>query len=448
MLNISKNRIVDRLDQSRYKSFGKLDNPFIGPKVKRLFFISAFISLGGLFLPWTQNIQAKGTVTMRQPGQRPSEIQSAIAGQIAQWYAVEGDLVQQGDTIARLKEIKNEYLDPELITRTKEQLSAKSLGVESYVEKVSALESLVETLRTNQDISAQSLEFKVQGANATARADSAKFVAERQNLQVITDQTERFEQLFAQGLKSRTEVEQYRMKLAESRATTKEAEQKWEVSKNKLLDVKLELRNNSNNYLEKISKAKSDLASAQGALATSQGELAKLQNTLRNYEVRSGYYYILAPQTGMLAKVKKQGIGETVKEGTPLATIVPIAYELAVELYISPMDMPLIHEGSEVQFQFDGWPAIVFRGWPNTSYGTFSGTVVAIDRITNENGKYRILVAPAEEWPENLRAGTGARGIALLNTVPVWYEMWRQLNTFPPDYYEPAKSEGEPNNEY
>ena len=385
---------------------------------------------------------------MRQPGQRPSEIQSAIAGQIAQWYAVEGDLVQQGDTIARLKEIKNEYLDPELITRTKEQLSAKSLGVESYVEKVSALESLVETLRTNQDISAQSLEFKVQGANATARADSAKFVAERQNLQVITDQTERFEQLFAQGLKSRTEVEQYRMKLAESRATTKEAEQKWEVSKNKLLDVKLELRNNSNNYLEKISKAKSDLATAQGALATSQGELAKLQNTLRNYEVRSGYYYILAPQTGMLAKVKKQGIGETVKEGTPLATIVPIAYELAVELYISPMDMPLIHEGSEVQFQFDGWPAIVFRGWPNTSYGTFSGTVVAIDRITNENGKYRILVAPAEEWPENLRAGTGARGIALLNTVPVWYEMWRQLNTFPPDYYEPSKSEGEPNNEY
>lgn len=448
MLNISKNRIIDRLDPSRYKSFEKLDNPFIGPKVKRLFIISAFISLGGLFLPWTQNIQAKGTVTMRQPEQRPSEIQSAIAGQIAQWYAVEGDLVQQGDTIARLKEIKNEYLDPELITRTKEQLSAKSLGVESYVEKVSALESLVQTLRTNQDISAQSLEFKVQGANATARADSAKFVAERQNLQVITDQTERFEQLFAQGLKSRTEVEQYRMKLAESRATTKEAEQKWEVSKNKLLDVKLELRNNSNNYLEKISKAKSDLATAQGALATSQGELSKLQNTLRNYEVRSGYYYILAPQTGMLAKVKKQGIGETVKEGTPLATIVPIAYELAVELYISPMDMPLIHEGSEVQFQFDGWPAIVFRGWPNTSYGTFSGTVVAIDRITNENGKYRILVAPAEEWPENLRAGTGARGIALLNTVPVWYEMWRQLNTFPPDYYEPSKSEGEPNNEY
>lgn len=439
MLNISKNRINDRLDPKRYKSFEKLNNPFIGPKVKRTFYIAAFVSLGSLFLPWTQNIQAKGTVTMRQPEQRPSEIQAAIAGQIAQWYAVEGDLVEKGDTIARLQEIKNEYLDPELIARTEEQLDAKQNGVTSYVAKVNALESLVQTLRTNQQISAQSLTFKLQAARAAAQADSANYAAEAQNLKVAQDQADRFEQLFNQGLKSRTEVEQYRVKLAQSTAKTQEAQQKWEMSKNKQLDAKLELGNNSNAYLEKISKAQSELATAQGALAASQGELAKLQNTLRNYQVRSGYYYILAPQTGMLAKVKKQGIGETVKEGTPLATIVPTAYELAVELYISPMDMPLIHEGSQVMFQFDGWPAIVFRGWPNTSYGTFSGKVIAIDRITNENGKYRILVAPGEEWPQNLRAGTGARGIALLNTVPVWYEMWRQLNTFPPDYYEPAQ---------
>jgi len=31
--------------------------------------------------------------------------------------------------------------------------------------------------------------------------------------------------------------------------------------------------------------------------------------------------------------------------------------------------------------------------------------------------------------------GSGADGIALLNDVPVWYEIWRQLNGFPADYY-------------
>ena len=242
MLNISKKRINDRLDTKRYKSFEKLNNPFIGPKVKRTFFIAASISLVGLFLPWTQNIQAKGTVTMRQPEQRPSEIQAAIAGQIAQWYVSEGDLVTKGDTIARLQEIKNEYLDPELIARTREQLDAKNDGIKSYLAKVDALQSLITTLRTNQQISAQSLTFKLQASRAAAQADSGNYAAEIQNLKVAQDQANRFEQLFNQGLKSRTEVEQYRVKLAQSNAKTQEAERKWEMSKNKLLEAKLELK--------------------------------------------------------------------------------------------------------------------------------------------------------------------------------------------------------------
>lgn len=437
MLNISPNRINERVQAERYKSFGMLRNPFIGRKVKRNIIIVAVVSLGALFLPWTQNIQAKGKVTMLQPEQRPSEIQAAIAGQIAQWYAVEGDFVQAGDTIVRLREIKSEYLDPELIDRTREQKEAKAAAVQSYEAKVVALEELIQTLRTNQQVKQQSLRYKLDGARAGAAADSANYVAAAQNLEVSQAQAERYEQLFEQGLKSRTEVEQYRVKLAQSSAKAQEAQQKWEMSKNKLMDARLELGNNANAFLEKIAKAQSDLATAQSLLAAGNGELAKLKNTLSSYEVRSGYYYILAPQDGMLAKVKKQGIGETVKEGSALATIVPTEYDLAVELYISPIDMPLIQVGSTVMFQFDGWPAIVFRGWPDTGYGTFRGQVVAVDQVTNENGKYRILVAPSETWPENLRAGTGARGIALLNNVPVWYEIWRQFNAFPPDYYEP-----------
>ncbi len=32
--------------------------------------------------------------------------------------------------------------------------------------------------------------------------------------------------------------------------------------------------------------------------------------------------------------------------------------------------------------------------------------------------------------------GTGASGIAILNDVPIWYEIWRNINGFPPDYYQ------------
>ena len=437
MLNISEQRIKERMDSDRFASFGKLDNPYIGRRIKHGILIVALLSLLALFLPWTQNIQAKGKVTMLQPGQRPSDIEAAISGQIAQWYAQEGDLVRSGDTIARLREIKNEYLDPELILRTQEQLNAKEDATQSYREKVVALTQLIGTLETNRGVKAQSLQYKLDGAIAEALADSANFVAEQQKFSVAQMQAERNENLLAQGLKSRTEVEQYRVKLAESAAKLESTERKWEMSRNKRMDARLELSNNTNAFLEKIAKAQSDLATAQSSLASAVGEVAKLKNTLSNYTLRSGYYYILAPQDGRLAKINKRGLGETIKEGESLGTIVPTHYDLAVELYISPVDMPLIHEGSQVRFQFDGWPAIVFSGWPNTSYGTFSGEVVAIDQVTNENGKYRLLVAPAQDWPENLRAGTGARGIALLNEVPIWYEIWRQFNAFPPDYYEP-----------
>ncbi|NQX76863.1 MAG: biotin attachment protein, partial [Gilvibacter sp.] len=72
------------------------------------------------------------------------------------------------------------------------------------------------------------------------------------------------------------------------------------------------------------------------------------------------------------------------------------------------------------------------------------GAVVAIDTYLSDNGKYRVLIAQDpndHEWPEELRVGSGAFTLALLNDVPIWFELWRQLNGFPPDYYLPEGAE-------
>jgi hypothetical protein len=96
-----------------------------------------------------------------------------------------------------------------------------------------------------------------------------------------------------------------------------------------------------------------------------------------------------------------------------------------------------------VRFVFDGYPAIVFSGWPSNSYGTFGGRVFAIESSVSTNGRFRILVAEDDaekKWPAQLRVGSGANGIALLKDVPLYYELWRNINGFPPDYYTPAKA--------
>ena len=105
-----------------------------------------------------------------------------------------------------------------------------------------------------------------------------------------------------------------------------------------------------------------------------------------------------------------------------------------------PIDLPLVHIGEKVRVQFDGWPAIVFSGWPNVSYGTYGAEVVAVERFISENGKFRVLLAPDPDdhpWPKDVRAGSGAFTMALLDDVPIWFELWRQLNGFPPNYYQP-----------
>ena len=101
------------------------------------------------------------------------------------------------------------------------------------------------------------------------------------------------------------------------------------------------------------------------------------------------------------------GIGEIVKEGAPIVSIVPIHIDLAVELFIEPIDLPLVKIGAPIRFTFDGWPAFIFSGWPNASVGTYAGKVWAIDNVANAKGKYRLLVAPdaaTPQWPDALRS--------------------------------------------
>ena len=212
-----------------------------------------------------------------------------------------------------------------------------------------------------------------------------------------------------------------------------------------MINTELDITRTATTYAEKISKAQSDKFTAASAQYDTEAQVSKLENAQTNYELRSALRFVLAPQNGYINKAIKAGIGETFKEGERLVGIMPSDYDLAVETFVDPIDLPLIHNGENIRVQFDGWPAIVFSGWPDASFGTYGGTVVAVETFISDNGKFRILVAPdqdAEAWPENIRVGSGARTIALLNDVPIWYELWRKLNGFPPDYYTPGSENG------
>ncbi len=391
-----------------------------------------------LFLPWTQNIRAKGTVTTLRQEQRPQQLNTIIPGRVIKWHVKEGDYVKAGDTILQLAEIKDDYLDPQLLSRTKEQLSAKSLTVDYYKNKVGTSGTQINALGEALQLKMDQLSNKLQQLQLKVQSDSMESIAAANDFKIATQQFSRQKAMYDSGLVSLTQLEQRNQSYQNSLAKKVSAENKLQNARQDLTITRIEMNATQQDYMEKIAKAQGDQFQSLSQIATGQGDIAKLENQYSNYSIRNGLYFITAPQSGQITKARKAGIGEIVKDSEMIVEIVPDQVQYAVELFVRPLDLPLVSNGQKVRFMFDGFPAIVFSGWPNTSYGTFGGKVVAVESSVSYNGKFRLLVTedPADKpWPRELKMGTGAQGMALLKDVSIWYELWRNINGFPPDYY-------------
>ncbi|MFY9280434.1 MAG: biotin/lipoyl-binding protein [Bacteroidia bacterium] len=437
MLNISKNSVQNTIWNKSYVTVQDIGNSLARKVFLKLILALLLLVIGMLFLPWTQNIQSKGVITALRPDERPQTIQNTIPGKIEKWYVQEGDLVKKGDTILYLTEIKTEYFDPQLIERTQEQVQAKANGINAYENKLLALDNQIHSLNDLQRLKIQTVDNKVKQSKLLVTTDSAGWKASEIELETARQRLKRQEDMYNQGLISLTDLETRRLKLQETKAKAIEQENKYGLSVNKYINTLIEQDQVISEFAEKISDVKSKRSSAGSELYDGLGEMSKMKNQLANYELRQEFYYVMAPRDGYITQAIQAGIGENIKENTPIITIVPLKWKKAVEVYVDPIDLPLIKRGNQMMFLFDGWPSIVFSGWPQLSYGTFPGKVQAIDYNISKNGKYRILVEESDikPWPDEVRIGSGARGVALLNSVPVWYELWRQLNGFPPDYY-------------
>lgn len=438
MLDLSPQNPVPALDRGSFNSFRTIGIAKANALFGKWLIAICVLALLGMFLPWTQNIRARGTLTSLSPDQRPQTIHSIIPGRLEEWFVQEGQLVNKGDTILRLSEVKAEYLDPLLLDRTQQQITAKERTAKSYDEKVRALDAQIDALNGGLRIKLEQAQNKILQARLKIQSDSIRVIAADTEIKVADDQYARGEQQFKEGLVSKVELEKRQIVQQRANATLIDARNKLLEARNELLNAGLEVNSIRNDYRDKLSKAESEKFASMSQFYTTEGEVSKMQVDLANYTVRAGNYYVTAPQQGYITKAVVTGVGETVKEGDDLVTVMPARFDLAVELYVRPMDMPLINNGQKVRFMFDGWPSIVFGGWPNHSYGTFGGEVVAIDNSISPNGKYRILVGhdpDDDHWPKALRVGGGAVGFALMSDVPIWYELWRQVNGFPPDLY-------------
>ncbi|AUD02905.1 HlyD family secretion protein [Spirosoma pollinicola] len=438
MLNISNQSIdAENVADHPLKTIEKLPHPRSSRRLGRWMLFFLILTIIVMFLPWRQNISGTGSVTALTPQDRPQSLQNAIAGRIEKWSVREGQFVRKGDTLLIISEIKDEYFDPNLPQRLNEQLEAKQGTKLATEAKIKALDGQLLAIGTGVRVDLATARNRVRQSQLEVRIDSADLIAIRRNYQIAVSRLERYEKGFQDGLFSLTDLESRRLTIQSEYAKVVTQENKLDVTRQKLANARLDLQIIQAKYEQEIAKTMSDRSSAVSSKASAANEIAMMRNKISNVDVRRGMYVIRAPQQGYIVRSLKAGIGETIKEGESIATLQPANPTIAIELYVRAMDVPLIQQGRMVRLQFDGWPAIQFSGWPAVAVGTFGGRVDVIDVVNSTNGMYRLLVRPAtlpgdQPWPAQLRMGSGVVGWVMLDDVPIWYELWRQLNGFPP----------------
>ncbi|MBD2841082.1 HlyD family secretion protein [Erythrobacter rubeus] len=188
--------------------------------------------------------------------------------------------------------------------------------------------------------------------------------------------------------------------------------------------------------------ARRDFEQAQIRVEEMRGRVAEAQANLTRAETalsRQSEQLVVAPRDGFIQSVNAGDAATLVSAGDVLASFVPETTERVIEIFVDGRDVGLIQPGEEARVQFEGWPAVQFSGWPSVAIGTFAGKVTTVDQSAQADGRFRVLIAEdpegEEPWPEEryARFGASVRAWVLLETVPVGYEIWRQLNNFPPE---------------
>jgi adhesin transport system membrane fusion protein len=396
-----------------------------------LFVVLAALTLILLLAPWQQNVLAKGRVIAFDPVRRQQVLQAPIEGRIKKWYVVEGQRVARGEDIVELEDN-----DPSLMLRLQQEVAAIEDRIRRTRERVESLDLQMRSLELSRENARRAAEERMAVASQNVEAATKNVLDQQAVFDQLSVNFNRQQQLRADGLISQLDLEKAEQQRKSAEAELGRRRAALRAAERAELAAQAERD-------KVVADADALIQSARAARATAEAEIASAERELQSALVRrdrQNAQFVKAPCDGTVLRLLANAAdgGALVKAGDRLATIVPDLVDTVAELWVDGVDMPLIDVGRKVRLQFEGWPAIQFVGWPSVAVGTFGGRVRLVDPSDDGRGTFRILVEPdpdeSQPWPEHrvLRPGVRANGWVLLNRVPLWKEIWRQLNSFPP----------------
>lgn len=397
------------------------------------------VSCGTFVTPWTQNVSGEGRVIAFAPGDRETPIRAPISGRVVRWLVVEGEQVKEGQAIAELAD--NDPFILERLDRARDAVQSEGMAIAAAI---AVAEEQIRALHEARDAALDNAELRVEIARYERAGKQQDLIAARAKEATADINLERQTELNQRELVSDRDLELANLAAATATSELQQAEAAFRASEKKVRTAELDVTETRENNRASIEKARAELEKLRAEVGKVTAKSAEADTNFSRQQQMT----LVAPRAGRVLSITARPGGDYVKAGESLATLVPDTTARAVEIWVDGNDAPLITPGRVVRLQFEGWPAVQFVGWPSVAAGTFGGEVAFVDAAARSDGKFRVVIVPDETeqaWPEAryLRQGVRARGWVLLNRVTVAYELWRQLNGFPPALAAPDAEESQ-----
>jgi multidrug efflux pump subunit AcrA (membrane-fusion protein) len=380
-----------------------------------------------LLAPWRQTVRASGRVVAFAPLDRRQIIEAPIPGRVVRWWVQEGSQVEQDMPLFEIADI-----DPQRVERLESQLEALNSKLDALESQEQQYRLSVDNIRGVGDLNVAVARAQLEEAQERVTASAASVRGAEAELVAAELQVLRKRELIASDAVSRRELELAEADFAVAVSKVEEASAKLDAASadmkslsNAVERASVDAQARVNAAIGTLEETRSKTADTRRSILELQGQISRQQSQL-----------VTSPRPGIVHRLIGNQGGEVVSVGEPLLELVPDTLDRAVEVWVDGNDAPLVAEGDEARLQFEGWPAVQFSGWPSVAVGTFGGRVALVDPTDDGQGRFRILITPSDDqqWPDAryLRQGVRANAWVLLNEVTIGWELWRQLNGFPP----------------
>jgi multidrug efflux pump subunit AcrA (membrane-fusion protein) len=149
--------------------------------------IIVIVALVLVYVPWQQTIIGYGQVMVYTAMDRPQNVEAQIPGRLVEWRAQEGDIVKQGDIIARLEDIDSKFLDRDQPRRLALQRAALQDQKARAASRASRLEEQTRSLIESREAAIRTARQRVEQSRQRVRSAEQALISAQKGGQIARD---------------------------------------------------------------------------------------------------------------------------------------------------------------------------------------------------------------------------------------------------------------------